>query len=141
MSKKSFSNITGTNWTWSGNLSTSDSIFSNAITTKTSADDVYLNEKSLTEIIQNIEKQIGILNQNFELEERWSKLKELGDKYRALEKELLNSSNEQQKYLSDVLKERSALEYEVRMIEEELESIRNSITESSAILEEKKNLI
>ena len=90
MSKKSFSNITGTNWTWSGNLSTSDSIFSNAITTKTSADDVYLNEKSLTEIIQNIEKQIGILNQNFELEERWSELKELGDKYRALEKELLN---------------------------------------------------
>lgn len=45
--------------------------------------------KELKESIQNIEKRLAILHPNQELEERWEQLKQLGEEYRALEKDIL----------------------------------------------------
>lgn len=41
------------------------------------------------EALEKIEQRLAILRPNLELEERWEKLKELGDKYRQLEAEIL----------------------------------------------------
>lgn len=43
----------------------------------------------LMESLQNIEKRLNILRVNKELEERWEELRELGEKYRALEQEII----------------------------------------------------
>lgn len=51
--------------------------------------DVTIKGKSLASAIENIEKRLAILQPNPELEERWEKLKSLGDQYRQLEAEIL----------------------------------------------------
>ena len=43
----------------------------------------------LTEMLEGIEKRLGILTANPALEDRWEKLKALGEEYRQLEKDLL----------------------------------------------------
>ena len=53
------------------------------------AGDIKINGKSLAETLDAIERRIGIMHSNSELEERWTDLKELADKYRELEKELI----------------------------------------------------
>lgn len=45
--------------------------------------------KDLSETIEKIESRLGILHPNKELEAEWAELKELGDKYRAMEKNML----------------------------------------------------
>ena len=61
--------------------------------------DVKLKGKSLNETLENIEKRLNILRPNPELEEKWDELKELGEKYRALEADII----EKQK-MWDILK-------------------------------------
>lgn len=51
--------------------------------------DLKVKGKSLSEAIENIEKRLAILHPNKELEERWEQLKELGERYRELEKDIL----------------------------------------------------
>jgi len=51
--------------------------------------DIKLKGKSLADTLDNIEKRLAILHPNEKLEEKWEKLKELGDQYRALEKDIL----------------------------------------------------
>lgn len=51
--------------------------------------DIKVKGKSLVEAIENIEKRLAILHPNPELEEKWEKLKALGDMYRELEAEIL----------------------------------------------------
>jgi len=46
---------------------------------------------SLSELLQNIEQRLAILHPNEKLEEKWEKLKELGNQYRELENEILHS--------------------------------------------------
>lgn len=53
--------------------------------------DVKIKGKSLTKLIDNIEKRLSILHPNEKLEEKWEKLKTLGDQYREMEKELLHA--------------------------------------------------
>jgi hypothetical protein len=53
--------------------------------------DVKIKGKSLTKLIDNIEKRLAILHPNERLEEKWEKLKTLGDQYREMEKELLHA--------------------------------------------------
>lgn len=43
----------------------------------------------LVEALEKIEKRLNILRVNKELEERWEELRELGEKYRALEQEII----------------------------------------------------
>jgi hypothetical protein len=51
--------------------------------------DIKLKGKSLSDVLDNIEKRLAILHPNSELEERWDELKALGERYRELEKEIL----------------------------------------------------
>jgi hypothetical protein len=53
--------------------------------------DVKIKGKSLTKLIDNIEKRLAILHPNERLEEKWEKLKILGEQYREMEKELLHA--------------------------------------------------
>jgi hypothetical protein len=51
--------------------------------------DVTIKGKSLLDAIESLEKRLGLLHPNPKLEGRWEELKELGERYRALEKEIL----------------------------------------------------
>jgi hypothetical protein len=51
--------------------------------------DIKLKGKSLSEAIENIEKRLAILHPNEKLEEKWEELKALGERYRELEKDIL----------------------------------------------------
>ena len=50
--------------------------------------DIIINGKSLGAVIAKIEERLNILVPNSELETEWAELKQLGDKYRALETKL-----------------------------------------------------
>jgi hypothetical protein len=51
--------------------------------------DVEINGKSLTLILETLERHLAIVRPNSELEKEFGELKEIGDMYRAKEKELL----------------------------------------------------
>jgi len=51
--------------------------------------DVKIKGKSISETLDKIEQRLGILYPNEKLEEKWEELKALGDKYRELEKDIL----------------------------------------------------
>lgn len=51
--------------------------------------DIKVKGKSLIESIENIEKRLAILHPNPELEEKWERLKALGNMYRELEAEII----------------------------------------------------
>jgi hypothetical protein len=51
--------------------------------------DIKVKGKSLSEAIENIEKRLAILHPNEKLEEKWEELKALGERYRELEKDIL----------------------------------------------------
>jgi len=53
--------------------------------------DITIKGKSLSELIDNIEQRLAILHPNEKLEEKWEKLKKLGDEYREVEKEILHA--------------------------------------------------
>ena len=68
-----------------GNTTTNDfTINGNAKFTK-----IQLNGKDLEERLNTIEERLGIIHRNIRLESKYSKLKELGEEYKNLEKELL----------------------------------------------------
>lgn len=62
-------------------------------TTKITADDIIVGGKSLSDTLSSIEERLAILQPNKKLEAKWKQLKELGDQYRKLEKELLSQEN------------------------------------------------
>jgi hypothetical protein len=49
--------------------------------------DIEINDKSLMTTLRAIEKRLGWLDFNHELEKEWAELKELADRYRELEKQ------------------------------------------------------
>lgn len=50
--------------------------------------DIVINGRSLTGVISALEERLAILVPNENLEQEWEELKELGDRYRALEKNI-----------------------------------------------------
>ena len=50
--------------------------------------DIIIKGVSLTDTLKDIESRLGILRPNQQIEEEWQELKELGDRYRALEQEI-----------------------------------------------------
>lgn len=48
-----------------------------------------LGNKDIGEVLDKIEQRLAILKPNTNLEEKWEKLKSLGDEYRALEQEII----------------------------------------------------
>lgn len=51
--------------------------------------DLKIKGKSLSKTLEEIEKRLAILHPNKELEEKWERLKSLGDMYRELEQEII----------------------------------------------------
>jgi hypothetical protein len=51
--------------------------------------DVIIKGRSLDDTLAKIEERLAILRSNPELEDKWHELKELGDKYRVLEAEII----------------------------------------------------
>ncbi len=51
--------------------------------------DIKIGKQSLTEVLTKLEERLNILHHNPELENKWDELKELGERYRSLEKELI----------------------------------------------------
>ena len=51
--------------------------------------DVKIKGKNIIELIDNIEKRLAILHPNEKLEDKWEELKDLGIRYRELEKEIV----------------------------------------------------
>lgn len=47
-----------------------------------------VNSKKLDQVLDKISERLNLLHLNPALEEKWDELKEIGDKYRALEKEI-----------------------------------------------------
>lgn len=58
-----------------------------------SSGDIKFGEISLRESLHKIEERLAILKPNEKLEAEWDELKELGNRYRELEKELLEKAN------------------------------------------------
>lgn len=52
--------------------------------------DITLQGVNLSDRLDKIEERLGILHPNKELEDRWAELKELGIRYKELEKEILD---------------------------------------------------
>jgi hypothetical protein len=80
---------------WNGTSPTWDTITTNTsgeLHVKGDAEiegDLKIKGKSLSDAIDNIEKRLAILHPNKDLEERWERLKALGEQYRELEKDIL----------------------------------------------------
>jgi hypothetical protein len=84
------STTTGVNPIWTINPSNTSN--TNQLTVKGDAEfegEVTIKGKSLLDTIESLEKRLGLLQPNPKLEGRWEELKELGERYRALEKEIL----------------------------------------------------
>lgn len=55
--------------------------------------DIMLGDRSLKEFMKKVEERLAILQVNSALESEWDELKQLGDQYRELEKQLLEKTN------------------------------------------------
>jgi len=99
---------TGINTTWTmPNVSISDNIYVSSTwpTTSTSVSqsgqlelrgdnaDIKINGRSLMESIDALEQRLHILVPNPELEKEWDELRELGERYRELEKQCKEKGN------------------------------------------------
>jgi hypothetical protein len=51
--------------------------------------DIKIGDSSLSEVLAKLEERLNILHHNHELEDKWDSLRELGNQYRELEKELI----------------------------------------------------
>jgi hypothetical protein len=78
---------TTTGYNWSQPYSPTVNIDNSGVNIKEGGD-IKIGDKSLSEAIQKIEERLAILKPNPEMEEKWDELRSLGERYRALEKEL-----------------------------------------------------
>ena len=54
--------------------------------------DININGQSLTKMLASIEERLAILKPNLELEAEWNELRDLGDRYRALEQHIIEKN-------------------------------------------------
>ena len=83
---------TGTNTGW-GNITLAEPVLNGAtLSVKGNADfegEVTIKGKNLSDMLDKIEERLAILHPNTELEDKWDELKELGKRYKELEKEII----------------------------------------------------
>ena len=84
-------NVSNTTWTTNNNF---DWGFKHNPNLKVEGDaeiegDLKVKGKSIAESLDKIEQRLAIIHRNTELEEKWDELRELADKYRALEAEII----------------------------------------------------
>lgn len=84
--------ITGTSYPYTIGAGISSPTWSNSISPKIKLDgegaDIEVNGRSLMDMLDRIERRLEILVTNPKLEVEWAELKELGEKYRALEQHI-----------------------------------------------------
>jgi len=81
------STTSGSNGFWSPNVQPLSVNQSGAIELRGENADIKINGVSLTETLQVIQDRLNILKPNKELENEWNQLRELGERYRELEKQ------------------------------------------------------
>lgn len=88
------SGAVGTNYSWNTGASSIDWSISNTtqsnsgkLTLQGDDADIEVNGRSLMSAIDALEQRLNIMIPNPELEAEWDELRELGDRYRALEKQ------------------------------------------------------
>jgi hypothetical protein len=75
-----------------GTISTDPSLKGNSLSVKGNADfdgEVTIKGKNIADMFSKIEERLAILHPNPELEDRWDELKELGNRYKELEAEII----------------------------------------------------
>jgi hypothetical protein len=83
----------GTGYTWNTNTSAVDWSIGTSINKSATMElrgdnaDILVNGRSLMNAIDALEQRLNIMVPNPELEKEWDELKELGDRYRALEQQ------------------------------------------------------
>jgi hypothetical protein len=93
----SWGGTTGSTCYTSGNYTISGSTFTSPSTIKINTDgiqmekgtDIKIGDSSLSEVLAKLEERLNILHHNHKLEDKWESLRELGNQYRELEKELI----------------------------------------------------
>jgi hypothetical protein len=86
----------GTGLSWTTNTDPWTTSYEKALHVKGDAEfegDIKIQGQSLVDTIKNIEKRLAILHPNPELEEKWERLKALGDMYRELEAEIIEKES------------------------------------------------
>jgi hypothetical protein len=86
-SNQTFTTLQTLDSTWKASGTSKVNIHSQGID-MTNECDIRIGDFSLKDSLARIEKQLGILNINEKLESEWAELKELGEKYRELEKNI-----------------------------------------------------
>jgi hypothetical protein len=82
---------TGTNTQWA-TITSDPSLKGASLSVKGDADfegEVTLKGKSLTDMFEKIEERLAILHPNPELEDKWDELKDLANRYKELEAEII----------------------------------------------------
>ena len=80
---------TGTNYAW--NTTSTTTSIENTLQVKGDSEfdgDITVRGRSLTEFIDSVEQRLNILRPNPALEAEWDQLRELGEQYRELERQL-----------------------------------------------------
>ncbi len=86
----------GTNGTYNDAFTISQNLNGNTLHIKGDANfegDIKIKGKSLSERLDGIEQRLAILHPNKKLEQKWERLKALGDMYRELEQEILEKEH------------------------------------------------
>jgi len=86
-------NTTATQW---ATINSDPSLKGASLSVKGDADfegEVTIKGKSLTDMFEKIEERLAILHTNPELEDKWDELKELGKRYKELEKEIIEKEH------------------------------------------------
>lgn len=84
-------------YTTSYNFSAIGTTYSTGATVKINTDgiemeegtDIKIGKQKLSDVLSKLEERLNILHYNPDLEDKWQDLRDLGEKYRALEKELI----------------------------------------------------
>lgn len=86
--------IGATSMIWSSNLSDTTTTIgtSSRINLQGTDADIVINGVSLQDTLQGIQERLNILTPNLDLEAEWDELRELGQRYRALEKQCQEKS-------------------------------------------------
>lgn len=93
------SGAVGTGYTWTTGTSAVDWSINSTVDNsgklvlKGNNADIEVNGRSLMQAIETLEQRLNIMVPNPELEAEWDELKELGDRYRALEKQCKEKGN------------------------------------------------
>jgi hypothetical protein len=85
------SNGTGLNWGYNDTISITSGGYENSLSVNGDAEikgKLKVDGRDIGEILNKIEERLAILRPNPELESRWDELRELGERYRALEADL-----------------------------------------------------